>query len=237
MLNYCIVINCSPIAQQSLTYCKSIVNIKGAIKIKLTDRQNLIIEIIEKNQPITGEAIAEKLGLTRATLRPDLAVLSMCGFIDAKPKVGYFIPIMKSNRDIFEKLSTVKVTDVKSLPVAVSESTSVYDAIVTLFLENVGTLFVVEDEALKGVVSRKDLLKTSMSGGDLSTIPVGVIMTRFPKIVCCNEEDTIIDAAEKIIENDVDAIPVVETMPNGKLRAIGRISKTNITKVMLEISK
>ena len=197
----------------------------------------MIIEILEKEQPITGEAIADKIGLTRATLRPDLAVLSMCGIIDAKPKVGYFLSNKKGNKDIFEKLSTIKLSDIKSLPVAVTESTSVYDSIVTIFLENVGTLFVVENDVLKGVVSRKDLLKASMSGGDLSTIPVGVIMTRIPKIVCCTEDETVLDAAEKIIDNEVDCLPIVEIMPGGKMKAIGRISKTNITKVMLDISK
>ncbi|MGD9567398.1 MAG: helix-turn-helix transcriptional regulator [Sedimentibacter sp.] len=207
------------------------------IHIKLSDRQNTIIEIIEKFQPITGESIAEKIGLTRATLRPDLAVLSMCGLIDAKPKVGYFISNKKNNKEILEKLSVIKVSDVKSLPVNVSENTSVYDAIVTIFLENVGTLFVVDNEALKGVISRKDLLKAAMGGKDLTTIPVGVIMTRMPKIVYCKEDDSIIEAAEKIIENEVDCIPVVTTISNGKIKALGRISKTNITKVLLEISK
>lgn len=197
----------------------------------------MIIQILEKEQPITGEAIADKIGLTRATLRPDLAVLSMCGIIDAKPKVGYFLSNKKGNRDILEKLSSIKLSDIKSLPVAVTESTSVYDSIVTIFLENVGTLFVVEKEILKGVVSRKDLLKASMSGGDLSTIPVGVIMTRIPKIVCCTEDETVLDAAEKIIDNEVDCLPIVEILPDGKMKAIGRISKTNITKVILDISR
>lgn len=207
------------------------------IYIKLSDRQNNIIEIIKNSQPITGEAIAEKVGLTRATLRPDLAILSMCGLIDAKPKVGYYISNKKNNKDIIEKLSAIKVVDIKSIPINVSENTSVYDAIVTIFLENVGTLFVVEDEALKGVISRKDLLKAAMGGKDLTTIPVGVIMTRMPKIIYCVEEDSIIDAAEKIVEHEVDCLPIVTNLSDGKIKALGRISKTNITKVLLEISK
>jgi CBS domain-containing protein/biotin operon repressor len=210
---------------------------KEGIYIKLSDRQNKIIQIIEEDQPITGESIADKIGLTRATLRPDLAVLSMCGIIDAKPKVGYFLSSKKGNKDIFEKLSSIKLSDIKSLPVAVTESTSVYDSIVTIFLENVGTLFVVEKDILKGVVSRKDLLKATMSGGDLSTIPVGVIMTRTPKIVCCTEDESVISAAEKIIDNEVDCLPIVELLTGGKLKAIGRVSKTNITKVILDIAR
>ena len=71
----------------------------------------------------------------------------------------------------------------------------------------------------------------------MTAIPVGVIMTRMPKIIYCSENDSIIEAAEKIIENEVDCLPVVINLPSGKIKAIGRISKTNITKVLLEISR
>lgn len=161
----------------------------------------------------------------------------MVGLIDAKPKVGYFSANKKKKKETFEILSSIGVSDIKSVPVSVKESTSVYDAIVTIFLENVGTLFVVEDEALKGVISRKDLLKAAMGGGDLNTIPVGIIMTRMPKIVYCTEDDSLFDAAEKIIEHEVDCVPVVIPLPEGRLKAVGRVSKTNITKAILEISK
>lgn len=207
------------------------------IYIKLTERQNMIIKIIEKDQPITGELIAEQVGLTRATLRPDLAILSMCGLIDAKPKVGYFISDKKSNKDIFEKLCAIKVSDMKSLPVNITESTNVYDAIVTLFLEDAETLFVVEKDYLKGIVSRKDLLKAAMGSKDLTQMPVGVIMTRVPKIITCSDNDTILDVAEKIIENQVDCLPIIEIADDNNMKLIGRISKTNLIKVILEISK
>ncbi len=58
--------------------------------MELTHRQEQIINIVKDNGPITGENIAEKLNLTRATLRPDLAILTMAGFLDARPRVGYF---------------------------------------------------------------------------------------------------------------------------------------------------
>ncbi|NWN98797.1 MAG: HTH domain-containing protein, partial [Bacillus sp. (in: Bacteria)] len=38
-------------------------------KIELSKRQEKIIEIVKENGPITGEHIADKLNLTRATLR------------------------------------------------------------------------------------------------------------------------------------------------------------------------
>ena len=60
------------------------------IKIQLNKRQEQILQIVKGNGPITGEHIADRLGLTRATLRPDLAILTMAGFLDARPRVGYF---------------------------------------------------------------------------------------------------------------------------------------------------
>ncbi|HBI27027.1 MAG TPA: transcriptional regulator, partial [Peptococcaceae bacterium] len=45
--------------------------------MQLTPRQEQILEIVKENTPITGERIANKLNVRRATLRPDLTVLTM----------------------------------------------------------------------------------------------------------------------------------------------------------------
>lgn len=50
------------------------------IIIQLNERQEKIVEIVKAEGPITGEHIADKLGLTRASLRPDLAFLTQIGF-------------------------------------------------------------------------------------------------------------------------------------------------------------
>ncbi len=60
------------------------------IQLELSERQKKIVEIVKENGPITGEHIADRLDLTRATLRPDLAILTMAGFLEARPRVGYF---------------------------------------------------------------------------------------------------------------------------------------------------
>ncbi len=66
--------------------------------IELNKRQEDILQIVKENGPITGEHIAERLNLTRATLRPDLAILTMAGFLDARPRVGYFYSGKKNVR-------------------------------------------------------------------------------------------------------------------------------------------
>ena len=58
--------------------------------IELNKRQEQILQIVKDEGPITGEHIADQLSLTRATLRPDLAILTMAGYLEARPRVGYY---------------------------------------------------------------------------------------------------------------------------------------------------
>ena len=98
--------------------------------MELSKRQEHIIEIVKENGPITGEHIADQLNLTRATLRPDLAILTMAGFLDARPRVGYFYTGKSGMQLLTENLQKIYVKDYQSIPVVVNENVSVYDAIV-----------------------------------------------------------------------------------------------------------
>ncbi len=207
--------------------------------IQLNKRQLKIIDIVKDNEPITSEAIASILNVTRATLRSDLAILTMTGILDARPKVGYFYSGVSDINLLGNKLKDKKVEDIMSMPSLVKKDTSIYDVIVTMFLSDVGSVFIIDEENhLSGVVSRKDLLKATIGGGDINKIPIGMIMTRTPNVVTIYKEESIVDAAKKIIEHEVDSIPVVEIDEDNKNKSkvIGRISKTNITKLFLEIA-
>ena len=95
-----------------------------------------------------------------------------------------------------------------SIPVTVNEDTTVYDAIVHLFLHDVGTLFVESNGNLVGAVSRKEFLKIAIGGTDIHKVPVGVIMTRMPNIIYGYVEDSAYALAKKIIEHEIDSIPI-----------------------------
>ncbi|HWO77676.1 MAG TPA: helix-turn-helix transcriptional regulator [Bacillus sp. (in: firmicutes)] len=205
--------------------------------IELNKRQEQIVQIVKEQGPITGEQIAEQLNLTRATLRPDLAILTMAGFLDARPRVGYFYTGKSSNQLLSDHINKLLVKDHQSIPVVVNENVSVYDAITTMFLEDVGTLFVVNDKSfLTGVLSRKDLLRASIGKQDLNKLPVHIIMTRMPNITWCEKDDTLLDVAYRLIERQIDALPVVKKTENG-FEVIGRITKTNITKAFVALSR
>lgn len=205
--------------------------------IELNKRQKHILQIVKDNGPITGEHIADQLNLTRATLRPDLAILTMSGYLDARPRVGYFYTGKTSGQLLTDKLKKLQVKDYQSIPVVVNVNVSVYDAICTMFLEDVGTLFVVdESSALVGVLSRKDLLRASIGKQELTAIPVNIIMTRMPNITICHKDDYILDVAISLIEKQIDALPVVCETDKG-YEVLGRITKTNITKILVNLAE
>lgn len=207
------------------------------IDIQLNKRQELIIDIVKKNQPITGEAIANELNLSRSTIRPDLSILTMSGILDARPRVGYFFT-GKTGLNLFsDEIKSILVDEVKSVPVVVDESNSIYDAVVTMFLENVGSIFISNKGVLSGVVSRKDIIRTAIGGTDLHKVPVGVIMTRMPNVVYVKPEDTLLKAAQELIEHEIDGLAVVEAIDEDKKRykVIGRITKTTITRLFVEL--
>lgn len=204
--------------------------------MQLNERQQKIVEIVKGNGPITGEQIAQELSLTRATLRPDLAILTMTGILEARPRVGYTFVGKRNSSMLREKLDSLAVGDFMSSAKVVRDEMTVYDAIVTLFLEDVGSLFVVgRDRELVGVLSRKDLLRAAIGNQDLDQLPVNVIMTRMPNITVCEKSETLIRAGMKLIEKQIDAMPVVEEK-DGKLIVLGRMTKTNMTKVLIALA-
>lgn len=208
--------------------------------IQLNDRQEKILEIVKKHEPITGDNIAEMLNVTRAALRPDLAVLTMSGYLEAKPRVGYSFKSERVESTIRRVLNQYRVKDIQSLPVIMKESCSIYDAIVTLFIEDTGSIFVVdENKYLSGIVSRKDFLKTTIGQVDFHKVPVSVIMTRMPNIVTANLDETVVTAIRKIVEHEVDSLPVVKRRLENdeeKLEVVGKISKTNIARLFLDLA-
>lgn len=84
------------------------------------------------------------------------------------------------------------------------------------------------------------MLKNAIGGIDINKIPIGIIMTRMPNVIIAKPEDSVADVARKIIEHEVDSIPVVE-YANEKdskdgYKIVGKISKTSITRLFVELA-
>ena len=195
-----------------------------------------ILEIVKVSQPVTGENIASELGLTRAALRSDLSVLTQLGFLAARPKVGYVIQ-EKINVSA-EKILKRRISEVMSVAVVIDEKESLHNAMVKFFLEDVGSLFVVNENGLSGIISRKDILKSAVGEKDLNTVPVSMAMTRMPNIVTISESAYIPEAITKLIVHEVDSLPVVsKDTETNYIEVVGRFTKTNATKLLAELLK
>ena len=216
-------------------------HLKGLGKMILTSRQKQISEIVRANGPITGQHIADKLNLTRAALRSDLAVLVMSGVLAARPKVGYYY-IGKSTLGLLtEEVSDVLVSDIQSPPVVIQNTKSAYEAIIAMFVEDVGSIYIVDDNnLLVGVVSRKDLLKLATNNkGNMEMIPVVLAMTPLSKLIMVFPDTPVSIAARKVIDNQIDSLPVVRCVNEKKkhYEVVGRITKTNFTRLFVDIAE
>lgn len=204
--------------------------------MKLSERQKKIIEIVKKEEPISGDNIAAELDLSKSTLRSDLAVLTMIGVLDARPKVGYIYSGLEFEPFLQEKLASLSVEDIMAPPVIITQESTIQDAITTLFMYDLGTLFVVEKESndLAGIVSRKDLLR-SLSMGNNQYAPVALVMTRMPNIYVTFPETPILQAAKSISMYEIDTLPVVTK--KGSKEVIGKISKTILVNLLIEVGE
>ena len=108
--------------------------------------------------------------------------------------------------------------------------TTVYDAIIHLFNFDLGTLVVVDKDKLAGIISRKDLLKSVLNNKNIEKTPVSMIMTRMPNIVYCFEDDSVLEATKKLIDHEIDSLPVLRR-ENSKISLVGRFTKTNVMKL------
>ncbi|MDX8336389.1 MULTISPECIES: helix-turn-helix transcriptional regulator [Cetobacterium] len=201
--------------------------------MQLTERQKEIVEIIKKHGPITGDEIAKMIYITRSALRTDFSILKKMSIIKSKQKVGYTY-----NEAFVESNNKTLVKHIMGMPITIDEGYSVYKTVLLMFEKDIGTIFITKDGNLSGIVSRKDLLRIAIGKRDIEQIPINLIMTRMPNVVFATEEETIENCVKKIIEHQIDSVPVVRiTGKSGKenYKVVGRFTKTNVSKLMLDI--
>lgn len=203
--------------------------------MKFSDRQTEIIEIVRDEGPITGDEIAEKLGLSRATIRSDLSVLTMINILGARPKFGYFYTGKSIISQLSDDLKKLKLRDYMSLPFSCEQKTSVYDVVVGLFMEDLSSMFITDGGYLVGIVSRKDLIRFMIGDADLKKTPISVIMTRMPNVFYVDVNDSVYKAANLIVTKGIDSLPVVEVKKNNNLEVVGRFTKTNVTRLFVDV--
>lgn len=198
--------------------------------MRLTDFQREIVELIRTHGRMELEEILEKMEVTKSEIASDLALLTSLEILGVRDDYGYFYQGTKNYILFADLLKAYPVENIMSMPVIIEETVSIYDAIVTLFLENVGSIYISSNGVLVGVVSRKDLLRSAIGTCDLYNTPVTVPMTRMPNIKIVKPETSIFECSKLIVDSQIDGVPVVEPLDEeGKYKVVGRVTKTNIT--------
>lgn len=200
--------------------------------MKLTKRQKEIVEIVKKDQPVSGEKISELLDVSRATLRSDLSFLTLVGILKASPKVGYTYAGSDLETLFFFDTFQKKVEDVMTSPVLVAHDSFIQDAIITLFMYDADVLYVIDEKKqLLGILSRKDLLRAALNA-NIDVTPVAVCMTRTPHIKTCHKDLNILEAAALLQDFAIDSLPVVEEQNEGHI--IGTITKSALLDFIIQ---
>ena len=200
--------------------------------MKLTKRQKEIVEIVKKDQPVSGEKISELLDVSRATLRSDLSFLTLVGILKASPKVGYTYAGSDLETLFFFDTFQKKVEDVMTSPVLVTHDSFIQDAIITLFMYDADDLYVIDEKKqLLGILSRKDLLRAALNA-NIDVTPVAVCMTRMPHIKTCHKDLNILEAAALLQDFAIDSLPVVEEQNEGHI--IGTITKSALLDFIIQ---
>ena len=200
--------------------------------MKLTKRQKEIVEIVKKDQPVSGEKISELLDVSRATLRSDLSFLTLVGILKASPKVGYTYAGSDLETLFFFDTFQKKVEDVMTSPVLVAHDSFIQDAIITLFMYDADVLYVIDEKKqLLGILSRKDLLRAALNA-NIDVTPVAVCMTRMPHIKTCHKDLNILEAAALLQDFAIDSLPVVEEQNEAHI--IGTITKSALLNFIIQ---
>lgn len=199
---------------------------------QLTQRQNKIIQLLKAESPMTGKTLATKLNISLATIRADLRLLTTIGILDARPKVGYAYQGENLLQMDSQKFFQTTIAAILLPPTEIKLTTSMEEAVTKLFLADVGSLYVLDDDgALVGLISRKDLLRASFTNRD-TTLPASIVMTRMPNVITVTADTSIIAASKLLLKHNVDSLPVVQNA--GDTHVIGKITKNRIFKYLIE---
>lgn len=199
---------------------------------QLTQRQNKIIQLLKAESPMTGETLATKLNISLATIRADLRLLTTIGILDARPKVGYAYQGENLLQMDSQKFFQTTIAAILLPPTEIKLTTSMEEAVTKLFLADVGSLYVLDDDgALVGLISRKDLLRASFTNRD-TTLPASIVMTRMPNVITVTADTSIIAASKLLLKHNVNSLPVVQNA--GDTHVIGKITKNRIFKYLIE---
>ena len=116
--------------------------------------------------------------------------------------------------------------------ISVTPDTSVEEAAEILLERSIGSLVVVdEDNHLEGILTSTDFVRIVRDREPKETTSVGEHMT--DQVVTVTAQDSIRDAADKIVTYDIHHLPVVDDEEG----VIGMLSTTDLTAYISDVQK
>lgn len=127
----------------------------------------------------------------------------------------------QNNKDLLT-LKEIMVRDV----VTITKDKYVSKAAEIMAEKNIGSLVVMENDNIIGIITERDLLRKAIGKGlDLKTVTVGQIMST--PVITSSSELSIIDASELLAENNIKKLPVVDDN-----RLVGIVTEKDIANAM-----
>ncbi len=122
----------------------------------------------------------------------------------------------------------MQVKDVMTTGIAcVDSKSSAADAAKKMRDQNVGTVLVVDENQVKGLITDRSIVTKVVAGQqDPKNVPVGNVMTK--QVVGCRESDDIMEAVKTMGDMKVRRLPVV----NDRDQLVGIVSLADIAKEM-----
>ena len=77
-----------------------------------------------------------------------------------------------------------------------------------------------------------------MGRENLTKVPISMVMTSRSKMIFAEPDEDMVSVAQKLIDYEIDCLPVgvfQDAEGEKKFKLMGRISKTNITRLFLDL--
>mgnify|MGYP001586084932 CR=1 FL=1 len=119
----------------------------------------------------------------------------------------------------------LKVADAMSqAPVIIQPTKTIFECSKLMFKKNVGSILIVSNDKLLGILTEKDLVKFISQGLNPNSTSVKEVMTK--KIVSIESDVDIYDALVKMRNSKVRRLPVIH-----KNRLVGMLTQNDILKL------
>jgi tRNA nucleotidyltransferase (CCA-adding enzyme) len=129
---------------------------------------------------------------------------------------------------IFEKLKNMRVSEVMTTPVVCSSpDSSAHDILKKLENCNFTGLPIVDDKAILGIVSEKDIIQLFLQGKNLRSILAKDFMER--NIITADKNSYVLPSVKALIENQILRLPITY---QGRL--VGILTRHDILKIILD---